>query len=66
MAATPLLRHKHVRIDQLKLERAKQLLEASTDTEALDRALTLVVTEAEIDSSLRRARGKTRLKKVFR
>jgi hypothetical protein len=66
MAATPLLRHKHVRIDQHKLERAKRLLEASTDTEALDRALTLVVTEAEIDSSLRRARGQTKLKKLFR
>ena len=66
MAATSLLRHKHVRIDQLKLERAKKLLEASTDTETLDRALTLVVTEAEIDSSLRRAGGKTKLKKLFR
>lgn len=66
MAATSFLRHKHVRIDQLKLERAKKLLEASTDTEALDRALTLVVSEAEIDSSLRGARGKSKLKKVFR
>lgn len=66
MATSSLLRHKHVRIDQHKLERAKKLLEANTDTEALDRALTLVVTEAEIDSSLRGARGKTKLKKVFR
>ncbi len=66
MAASSLLRHKHVRIDQLKLERAKKLLEANTDTEALDRALSLVVSEAEIDASLRGARGKTKLKKVFR
>lgn len=61
-----LVRHKHVRIDQTKLDRAKKVLGASTDTEALDRALTLVVSEAEIDAVLRRAGGKTRLNKVFR
>jgi hypothetical protein len=66
MAATLVLRHKHVRIDQAKLERAKKVLEASTDTEALDRALSVVVSEAEIDAALRGARGKARLKKLFR
>jgi len=66
MAATSLLRHKHVRIDQVKLEKAKKVLQASTDTEALDRALTLVVTEGEIDATLRALRGRGKLKKVFR
>ena len=66
MAATSVLRHKHVRIDQSKLDRAKKVLAASTDTEALDRALTLVVTEADIDATLRSVGGKGRLKKVFR
>jgi hypothetical protein len=66
MAATPALRHKHVRIDQAKLDRAKKVLDASTDTETLDRALTLVVTEAEIDATLRSVGGKGRLRKVFR
>jgi hypothetical protein len=66
MAAASVLRHKHVRIDQSKLDRAKKVLEASTDTEALDRALTLVVTEAEIDATLRSAGGTGRFKKVFR
>jgi hypothetical protein len=65
MAATA-LRHKHVRIDQVKLDKAKKVLEAGTDTEALDRALTLVVSEAEVDAVLRGARGKTRLRKRFR
>jgi hypothetical protein len=64
--ATPLLRHKHVRIDQAKLERAKQVLEARTETETLDRALSLVVTEGEIDTALRSVGGKGKLKKVFR
>jgi hypothetical protein len=62
----PALRHKHVRIDQAKLARARKVLAARTDTEALDRALDLVVSEAEIDSELRRIGGKGSLKKVFR
>jgi hypothetical protein len=66
MGAISVLRHKHVRIDQSKLDRAKKVLGARTDTEALDRALTLVVTEAEIDATLRSVGGKGRLKKVFR
>ena len=65
MAATA-LRHKHVRIDQIKLDKAKKVLEAGTDTEALDRALTLVVSEAEVDAVLRGARGRTKLRKVSR
>jgi len=65
MAATPLLRHKHVRIDQAKLRKAKKILGANTDTQALDRALTLVVTEADIDSVLQRSRAKGSLKKIF-
>ena len=39
---------------------------ASTETEALDRALALVVTEGEIDATLRRLGGRTSLKRVFR
>jgi len=66
MAATSVLRHKHVRSDQAKLDRARKILEARTDTEALDRALTLVVTESDIDATLRSVGGKGRLKKVFR
>lgn len=65
MASSP-LRHKHVRIDQAKLERAKLVLDARTDTETLDRALSLVVEEGEIDAALRTVGGKGKLKKVFR
>ena len=39
---------------------------ASTETEALDRALALVVAEGEIDARLRRLGGRTSLKRVFR
>jgi Arc/MetJ family transcription regulator len=66
MATESVLRHKHVRIDEAKLRKAKRILEAATDTEALDRALTVVVSEGEIDRVLREIGGKGRLKKVFR
>lgn len=66
MAAQSMPRHKHVRIDQAKLDKAKRLLEARTETETLDRALALVVAEGEIDATLRRLKGRARLKQVFR
>lgn len=66
MATAPVLRHKHVRIDQAKLEKAKRVLDVATDTEALDRALSIVVAEGEIDETLQAIGGKGSLKKVFR
>ena len=65
MAATALVRHKYIRIDQRKLDKARKVLAASTETEALDRALTLVVSEADIDGALRQGAAKGRLKKLF-
>ncbi len=65
MAATASVRHKHVRIDQAKLDRARKVLAVATETEALDRALTLVVSEADIDAALRRVAGKGRIEKLF-
>jgi hypothetical protein len=65
MAAPASLRHKHLRIDQAKLDKAKKVLAAATDTETLDRALTLVVSEANVDAALRRVAGKGKLKKLF-
>lgn len=65
MAATASVRHKHIRIDQAKLDKARKVLAAATETEALDRALTLVVSEADVDAALRHVAGKGRLKKLF-
>jgi predicted nucleic acid-binding protein len=64
MAAST-LRHKHIRIDQAKLSKARQVLEARADTETLDRALDIVVSEAEIDSMLRTVRVLTPTRQVF-
>jgi hypothetical protein len=66
MRATTGVRHKHLRIDQVKLDKARKVLDAATETETLDRALTLVVSEAEVDGTLRRAAGAGRFKKLFR
>ena len=63
---TSSLRHKHVQLDQRKLTRALRILGARTETEALDRALSVVVSEDRIDTALRKARGKGRIRKVFK
>src|SRR5918992_531290 len=63
---TSSLRHKHVQLDQRKLNRALRILGARTETEALDRALSVVVSEDKIDTALRKARGKGRIRKVFK
>jgi hypothetical protein len=60
------LRHKHLQLDQRKLDRAKCVLGAKTETEAIERALTLVVDETELDKALKLAKGRTRIRKVFR
>jgi hypothetical protein len=60
------VRHKHLQLDQGKLDRARRILGAKTETEALDRALSIVVSEADIDTTLRKIRGKGRIRKVFR
>jgi hypothetical protein len=59
------LRHKHVQLDQRKLDRARRALGARTETETLERALDIVVAEADINRALRAARGKGKLRRVF-
>jgi hypothetical protein len=59
------LRHKYVQLDQRKLDRARRVLGARTETDTLARALDLVVAEADIDRSLRSVRGKGKLRRVF-
>jgi hypothetical protein len=40
-----MLRYKHLRLDQDKIERAKRILKAKTETETLDKALERVIQE---------------------
>lgn len=39
--------HKHFRLDSIKLKRAQKALEARTETETVERALELAITEHE-------------------
>jgi hypothetical protein len=41
-------RHKHLKLDQSKIDRAKKLLRAKTETETIERALDLVLGEEPI------------------
>lgn len=41
------IRHKHFRLDSIKLKRAQKVLEATTETETIERALDLAISEHE-------------------
>ncbi|MBL8039291.1 MAG: hypothetical protein JNN16_17465 [Nitrospira sp.] len=60
------IRHKHLQLHQGKLTRAKAVLGAKTETEAIERALALVVEEHTLDRPLKRAKGRLQLRRVFR
>ena len=51
------LKHKHLMLDQRKIERAKRYFGVSTDREAIERALDLLVEEEEITKALGPLRG---------
>ena len=44
-----MMRYKHMRLDQEKIEKAKRILKAKTETEVMDKALDLVLQEDEED-----------------
>ncbi|MBI2897820.1 MAG: hypothetical protein HYY06_29950 [Deltaproteobacteria bacterium] len=48
------IRHKHLKLDQAKLDRARRLLQLATEQETVERALDLVLSEEPI---LRAHRG---------
>ena len=47
MAAGRARAHKHYRLDPVKIKRVQKVLRAGTETEAIDRALDLVISEHE-------------------
>ena len=60
-----LILHKHLRLDQRKLDRARRVLGARTETETLERALDLILAEERTRQVLRSVGGKGRLRRVF-
>lgn len=50
-------RHKHLKLDQSKIDRAKKLLGAKTEQETIERALDLVIGEERILKAHRKLGG---------
>ncbi len=51
------LKHKHLKIDQAKLDRARRLLGAGTEQETVDHALDILVAEETVLRALRKVKG---------
>ncbi|MDH5726884.1 MAG: hypothetical protein OEY60_15585 [Nitrospira sp.] len=60
------IRHTHLQLNQAKLTRPKTVLGAKMETDAIERALALVVEEHMLDQPLKRVKGRMQLQKVFR
>lgn len=58
-------RRTHLQLDHVKLTRAKAVLGAKTETEAIERALALVVEEHTLDQLLKWMKGRMQLRRVF-
>lgn len=50
------LRHKHLKIDQAKLDRAKRILRLTTEQDTIDHALDAILAEETILRAHRKAR----------
>lgn len=51
------IRHKHLKLEQRKIDRAKRLLNAKTEQEAVERALDVLLGEEPILKAHRKVRG---------
>lgn len=59
------VRHKHLRLNQDKLDRLKLLLGARSETETLETAMDLLLAEEDIKTTLREVKGTGRIKRVL-
>jgi hypothetical protein len=60
-----MIRHKHLKLDQTKIDRARKLLGTKTEQETIDRALDLVLSEEAIVKTHRRLKGVGGFEDVF-
>ena len=59
------LKRKNYYLDERKIRRAREILGARTETEAVDAALDLVVFRRQILKSLEKVAGKGGIEKIF-
>jgi len=62
--------HKHFRLDPVKIKRAQRVLHTSTETEAIERALDLVISEHQrnrlaLEANERLAKSGIEIKDVY-
>jgi hypothetical protein len=60
------IRHKHLKLNQHKIDRARRALGTKTEQETLERALDMVLAEHRIVRVLRRGKGIGGFEDVFR
>jgi hypothetical protein len=60
------IRHKHLKLDQRKIDKARRALGAKTEQETLDLALDMVLAEGRILRVLRRGGAMGGFEDVFR
>jgi hypothetical protein len=53
----PAMRHKHLKLDQKKIDFAKRYFGVASEQEAIDRALSLLTEEKEILAAMKPLRG---------
>jgi hypothetical protein len=56
-AATPKLKHKHLKLDQVKIDFAKKYFGVDSEQEAIDRALAQLLEEEQLTEKLRSLKG---------
>jgi hypothetical protein len=61
----PRIRAKHLKLDQEKIDKVRKILGAKTDTDAVDKALSQVIADTEIDGVLKKLAGKLEIEKVY-
>lgn len=59
------IRRKNLNIDQAKLDRARELLGADTETETVDRALSALLLREELIAGVREVAGSGGVENVF-
>lgn len=58
-------RHKHLKLDQTKIDKARRVLDTKTEQETVERALELVIAEESILVAHRKVRGTSTIDDVF-
>jgi hypothetical protein len=62
---TGILKDKHLRLSQQKIDRVKKILSAKTEPEAIDTTLDIILAEERINRAMLKAGGQGKIKEVF-